>query len=462
MFQSSVYQERRTRLMREAPEGLILLLGNEESPMNYAGNPYPFRQDSSFAYYVGLDQPGMAAVLDPEFQRVILFGEEATTDQIVWMGPIESLKNRAARSGIEEVQPPTELGPTLQRALDQRRTVHYLPPYRADNQIKVHQMLGIPLKQVVDQASESLIRAVVAQRSVKTEAEIREMERAVNITAAMHLAAMEGARPGILEADLLGIVEGVALAGEGYPAYPVILTVNGQFLHNHAHHNTLRSGQLVLGDFGAATSGHYAADITRTFTVDPSFSPRQREIYQIVLDAQQAALSACRPGIAFRDVHLRAAEVITGGLQQLGLMKGDVQESVKQGAHALFFPHGLGHMIGLDVHDMEDLGEQHVGYGEEFNRSPQFGLKALRLARTLQPGFTLTVEPGVYFIPQLIEQWRSERHLEQFIRYDKLESYLDFGGIRIEDNILITNDGHRLLGAPIPKGLEEVETVRRR
>ncbi|HQU58661.1 MAG TPA: M24B family metallopeptidase, partial [Saprospiraceae bacterium] len=340
------------------------------------------------------------------------------------------------------------------------RSIHFLPPYRGENMIQLSQWLGIPASELRQQASEELVKAVVSLVSIKGPEEVAEMEKAVNITRAMHLAAMRAARPGIKEAQLAGIVEGIALGAGGQLSYPAILTVNGQTLHNHYHGNVLKSGQLVLGDFGAETSTHYAGDITRTFPVDKTFTTKQKEIYNLVLDTEVSCIEACKPGIRYLDVHLMAARKMAGGLKDLGLMKGDTEEAVQQGAHALFFPHGLGHMLGMDVHDMEGLGEDLVGYDGELQRSTQFGLKSLRLARALQPGFVLTVEPGIYFIPELIGLWQKEGRFKEFINYKKVNEYLDFSGVRIEDNVLITEDGHRILGERIAKTVEEVEEER--
>jgi Xaa-Pro aminopeptidase len=287
------------------------------------------------------------------------------------------------------------------------------------------------------------------------------MEKAVTISGQMHIAAMRGAMVGIKEAQLAGIVEGIAIGAGGDLAYPAILTVNGQTLHNHYHGNTLQSGQLILGDFGAETAMHYAGDITRTFPVDKQFTEQQKHIYQLVLQAEMAAIEALKPGVPYRDIHLMAARIMADGLKDLGLMKGDMEAAVAEGAHALFFPHGLGHMLGLDVHDMEDLGEDYVGYTDQIKRSEQFGLRSLRLGRELEAGFVLTVEPGLYFIPELIDQWQAAGKHKDFINYDKVADYRDFSGVRIEDNVLITEDGYRVLGEPIPKTVAEVEALRR-
>ena len=305
-----------------------------------------------------------------------------------------------------------------------------------------------------------MIKGVIALAAIKNEEEIQEMHKAVNVSGAMHVAAIKAARAGIKEAQLAGIVEGIALANEMRTAYPVILSTNGQILHNHYHGNTLQAGQLVLGDFGAESTMHYAGDLTRTFPVDKTFTSQQKDIYAIVLDAEVKSIAALKPGRKYIDIHLAAAKIIAEGLKSLGIMKGDMDEAVAKGAHALFFPHGLGHMIGLDVHDMEDLGENYVGYAENEKRSEQFGLKSLRLAKELQTGFVLTVEPGIYFIPELIDKWSAEKQHTDFINYEKLTAYRKFGGIRIEDNVVITNDSHQVLGNPVPKTIAEIEALR--
>ena len=460
MFDTNTYIERRHRLQAQLDSGLILLMGNNESPMNYADNTYRFRQDSHFLYFFGLDSAGLAGLIDIDEQKTTIYGDELTIEHIVWMGPQPTLAERARGVGVNDTLPYGALEGKLRDALNQGRPVHFLPPYRAENQILLSQWMDIPINSVRARSSEALIKAVVSLVSIKSPEEVAEMEKAVNITRAMHLAAMRRARPGILEAELAGIVEGIALAADGQLSYPAILTVNGQTLHNHYHGNTLKEGQLVLGDFGAETPTHYAGDITRTFPVSKTFSTRQKEIYKIVLDTEVACIEALRPGIRYKDVHLEAARMITEGLKALGIMKGDTNEAVQAGAHALFFPHGLGHMIGMDVHDMEGLGEDYVGYAGELERSSQFGLKSLRLARTLQPGFVLTVEPGIYFIPELIDMWQEERKHWEFINYEKVQQYRNFSGIRIEDNVLITESGHQILGQPIPKTIQEVEAER--
>ncbi|NUN99840.1 MAG: aminopeptidase P family protein [Saprospiraceae bacterium] len=460
LFGATTYAERRKRLQQAIPSGIILLMGNEESPCNYTDNVYPYRQDSNFLYFLGIDQPGLAAIIDVDAGKTILFGDDPDIMHIVWMGALPSMSELATAAGGAETMPYSRMESYLSDARSKGRSIHYLPPYRAENSIKLSVWTGIPLNGLAAGASVPLIEAIVALRAHKSEEEIAQMEQAVNTSGLMHIAAMKAARPGMKEYELVGLVESIARAGGGALPYTVILSVNGQILHNHYYGNTLHPGQLVLGDFGAETGMHYAGDITRTFPADQQFTTRQKEIYQIVLDTEVAAIQSLKPGIRYLDVHLAAGRQIAEGMKSLGLMKGDSDAAVAAGAHALFFPHGLGHMIGLDVHDMEDLGENYVGYGSEVTRSTQFGLRSLRLARALQPGFVLTVEPGIYFIPELINLWRKEKLHTEFINYEKLEAYYDFGGIRIEDNVLITTEGHRVLGNPIPKTIAEVEALR--
>ncbi|MFQ5721960.1 MAG: aminopeptidase P family protein [Candidatus Aminicenantales bacterium] len=459
MFEAKIYQQRRHRLKEQIKEGLILFLGNEESPMNYPSNPYPFRQDSSFLYFFGLDMPGLAAIVDVEADQEILFGEEVSVEDIVWMGILPSLKERASWAGIEEVAPQKDLGKKLKAALQKGQKIHYLPPYRPEVALKIEELLGINHVLVKDYSSRELIKAVVAQRSIKIKEEIEEMEKAHKVTYEMHTTAMRMARPGIYEREIVGKIEGIAYSYGFSLSFPTILTINGQILHNHDHSNILNEGRLLVNDSGAESALHYAADITRTFPVSGQFSPAQREIYEIVLKGQEEAINSIKPGLKFKDIHLKAAKIMASGLKEIGLMTGDIEEAVSQGAHALFFPHGLGHMVGLDVHDMEDLGEEFVGYDEETKRSQQFGLAYLRFARELQPGMVMTVEPGIYFIPALIDQWAAEKKLEQFINYQKVNQYRDFGGIRIEDNVLVTEEGHRVLGKSIPKTVKELEEI---
>ena len=459
MFSANTYKERRQRLRTQVSSGLILLLGNDESPMNYRDNPYPFRQDSSFLYFFGLSYPGLVGVIDVEEGRDIILGRELTVEDIVWMGKQPSLEEKCARAGVKETLPLTDIKDLLAAARLRKRPIHFLPPYRCEHILKLSDWLEMPPEQVEKSASVELITAVVDQRNKKTPEEIEEIEKAVDISADMHLTAMRMVRPGITEAEIAAAVQQVALAAGGQLSFPIIATVNGQILHNHSHDNILQSGQMFLLDAGAETAMGYAGDLSSTIPVDKHFTSRQKEIYQICLEAHEAAIAALQPGVPFKNIHLLACRVIAQGLKDMGFMKGDVEEAVAAGAHALFFPCGTGHMMGLDVHDMENLGEKYVGYGGK-EKSTQFGLKSLRLARELEPGFVITIEPGIYFIPELIDMWKAEAKFTQFINYDKVETYKDFGGLRNEEDFLITEDGYRLLGKPIPKTIEEVEAMK--
>lgn len=459
MFDSKIYTDRRNRLKEQVKSGLILFLGNEESPMNYQDNPYHFRQDSSFLYFFGLDSPGLAAVIDIDENKDIIFGDDVDVEDIIWMGSQPLMKDRASRVGVEEAVPIDRLEEILKLTADQGRKIHYLPPYRPETSLKIEKLLGIHPLKAKENASKELTKAVVAQRSVKIKEEIEQIEEALNVTYEMYMAAMNMVKPGLYERDLVGQMEGIAIASGCYPSFPIILTINGQILHNHFHGNVLKEGRLIVNDAGAESPMHYASDITRTFPVSGRFTQKQKEIYEIVLDTQETAIQAVKPNIKYKDIHVKAAKTIATGLKGLGLMQGDVDEAVKSGAHALFFPHGLGHMMGLDVHDMEDIGENLVGYDKKIKRSEQFGLAYLRLAKELQPGFVLTAEPGIYFIPALIDKWLAEKKLTQFINYEKVNEYRDFGGVRIEDDVLVTEEGYRVLGKPIPKTIEKIEEI---
>lgn len=457
MFSIDIYKERRNKLKKAVGNGLILFLGNEEVGMNYKDNTYHFRQDSSFLYFFGLDKPGLAAIINVDEDIEIIIGNEPTIDDIVWMGTQPSLTEIAAQTGINKAAESNSLKVFIQKALSSGQTVHYLPPYRSDAVIRLSDILEIPIPKISDGASVALIKAVIAQRAYKSGLEVSEIDKAVNISNEMHLAAIRYSRENVTEKYVAGIVEGLALSAGGNIAYPVIYTVNGQTLHNHPTSDILKKGQLVLCDCGAETSMHYAGDLTRTFPVDQKFSPLQKEVYEIVLKAEQAAANALTPGIRFLDVHKLACEHLVDGLKQLGLMKGDAKDAVKEGAHTLFFQCGLGHMMGLDVHDMEDLGEQYVGYSEGMLKRKEFGLKSLRLGRELEAGFVLTVEPGLYFIPELMDMWQGQGKLRDFINYDKLDAFRNFGGARVEENFLITENGYQLLGDPLIKSVADIE-----
>jgi Xaa-Pro aminopeptidase len=459
MFPRQTYESRRSTLISRFDGGLLLLLGNSESPMNYADNCYPFRQDSTFLYYLGLDQPDLAAVMDVDAGTTVLFGDELTIDHIVWMGDLPSLASRAERVGVTDTRPRGELAELLGRAVTAGRAVHFLPPYRGETKLQLQHLLALAPEEVSQEASVTFIQAVVAQRAHKSAEEVEEIERAVATSVGMHEAAIRMIRPGMREMDIAAAVESMALAAGGRVAFPVIATINGQTLHNHFHGNTLSEGDLFLLDTGAETAMGYAGDLTTTFPVSPRFSQRQKAIQEIVLGAYDAAVAALAPGVPNRQVHFAACRAIFEGMKALGIMKGDTEEALAAGAHAMVMPHGIGHMMGLDVHDMENLGEAYVGYAGEA-RSTQFGLKSLRLARPLEPGFVLTVEPGIYFIPQLMDLWRAEGRHTSFIDYDELVKWKDFGGVRTEEDYLITPDGARRLGPRKPQTVEEIEKLR--
>jgi Xaa-Pro aminopeptidase len=458
MFPRDIYIRRREILKKSVKSGLLLFLGNEESPMNYPANQYTFRQDSSFLYYWGIDAPGLAAILDIDSGTETLFGDDPTVADIVWTGPQPLLRDKAESVGVSQALPMAQLKDSLAQAVGTGRCVHYLPPYRAENILKIERLLGMHPSFAKTYASVDFTKAVVAQRSIKAAEEIVEIEEAINITCEMQTYAMKATRAGMVEREVAGAMHGIALARGGDLAFPIIFSIHGETLHNHYHGNVMQNGNIVVNDCGAESKLRYAGDLTRTFPVSGKFTDRQKDLYRIVLDAQQKALAAIRPGVAHRDIHLLAARTLASGLKQLGLMKGDVDEAVAQGAHAMFFQCGLGHMMGLDVHDMEDLGEQHVGY-QGVQRSQQFGLCYLRLAKPLLAGFVITSEPGIYIIPELIDQWKAEHKNEQFINYDLLERYRDFGGIRIEDDVLVTETGCRMLGKPVPKTVADVEAA---
>ena len=457
MFKAETYVFRRKDLVKKVNSGLILMPGNNDMPMNYAANCYPFRQDSSFLYYFGLDLRGLVAVIDVEENKSIIFGNDLDLDDIIWMGPQPSLNNQAYGVGIEHVQPLENLQNVLKKARDSGRQIHFLPPYREEQIFQLISLLEIERELLSGMASRELIAAVIEQRSIKSQEEIEEIERAQHVTYEMHTMAMRMAKPGIYESDIAGMIEGIAISLGGRVSFPVILSNRSEILHNNYHGNILHDGDMVINDSGAETEMHYASDITRTFPVNGKFTSRQKDIYEIVLQSQLEAIQAVKPGQKNKDLHLKAATIIATGLKDLGLMKGAVEDAVQQGAHALFFPHGLGHMLGLDVHDMENLGEDNVGYNSEIKRSDQFGLAYLRLAKNLQPGFVITIEPGIYFIQELIRKFKKENKYGEFINYDMIEEYSGFGGIRIEDDVVVTDDGFSVVGKPIPKTVAEIE-----
>ena len=459
MFTKDTYVHRRKRLKQKLQSGVVLIVGNDESAMNYPDNPYEFRQDSSFLYFFGLDGPGLVGVIDIDGGKEIIFGDDITIEDIIWMGPQPKLADRAQAVGITETTGLGQLGEMLGEAAQADRRVHFLPQYRGDNIVKLHRLLSIPAAEINDNVSVELIRAVVEQRSVKSGEEVEELENALEICHAMQTAAMKACKPGLVERQVAGLMAGLVAGRGSNLSFPTIFTTHGETLHNHYHGNVMQAGDIIINDSGAESALHYAGDITRTIPVSGKFTDRQKDVYMIVFNAQTAAMNAMLPGVPFKEIHLFAGEILASGLKDLGLMKGDVKQAVAAGAHALFFQCGLGHMIGLDVHDMEGLGEDYVGYTDTIKRNPQFGLRSLRLGRQLQVGFAVTVEPGLYFIPQLIDLWKAENKLDQFIDYSEVEKFRDFGGVRLEDDVLVTADGCRVLGKAIPRSIEEVEAV---
>ncbi len=458
MFEGKIYVERREQLRKSLGSGLALFIGNTETPMNYSANPFHFRQDSSFLYYFGLDYPDLAAVIDVDEGVDTVFGDDLTVDDIIWTGPQPTLQEKCRSVGVERSTALAGLENVLKEAAGKGRKIHFLPQYKAESIIALAGLINLKPNQVNSHVSVDFIKAVVAQRNVKITEEIEQIESALDVAYEMHTTAMRMAKPGLVEREISGLMEGIALSKGNSVSFPVIFSVHGETLHNHYHGNIMKEGDILVNDCGAESLMHYASDITRTIPVSGKFTDQQKEIYNIVLEANLTAISEIKPGKRYLDIHMNAAKIIAGSLKDLGFMKGDVNEAVEAGAHAMFFPHGLGHMMGLDVHDMENLGEDYVGYDESIKRSDQFGTAYLRLAKELKPGYVITVEPGLYFIPELIDKWKSENKFTQFINYNKVEEYRDFGGMRIEDDVLVSENGSRVLGKPVPKTVEEVES----
>jgi Xaa-Pro aminopeptidase len=459
MFKSEVYTRRRLELHKKIKSGIALFLSNSEAPMNYPDNTYHYRQDSDFLYFFGLDLPGFTGFMDFDSGKDMLFGNDYDMDDIIWMGPQPLVKDLALKCGITDTEPVSKLDEVVKDALSKKRKIHFLPPYRGETKMKLGSLLKENPCQMKTLASVELIKAVISMRSIKEKVEIEEIEKAVDIAYEMHVTAMKMCKPGVREQDIFGTIEGIALSKGGGTSFPVILSINGQTLHNHSHGNILTKGRMMVTDAGAETILHYASDITRTTPVGGKYNSKQKEIYEIVLKANTEAIKATRPGLSNRDLHFMACKIIATEMKTLGLMKGDVDEAVAAGAHALFMPHGLGHMMGLDVHDMEALGENFIGYNDDVKRSTQFGTAFLRFALPYKPGHVFTVEPGCYFIPELIEKWKADGKFKEFLNYNRIEEYMSIGGIRIEDNVLITENGHKLLGKPIPKTVKEIEEI---
>ena len=452
-FAKEVYQERRARLQKTMGNGLLLFLGNGIASYNYPDNNYMFRQDSTFLYLFGLDYEGLAAVIDVDNDRTIIFGDELTIDDIIWTGVQPTIAEKAAGVGVTETRPMAELQTYVQNAMKQNQQVHFIPPYRGHTIMWLWELVGKDAQPSLD-----LIYALADMRNHKSAEEIEEIAKAVDITVKMHETAIRMVRPGVTEKEVAAAICEVAQREGYYLSFPTIATNHGETLHNHGYIHTLQDGDMLLLDAGAETEMHYAGDCTTTMPVGATFTERQKAVHDILLDTYQKAGQMIRPGITYRECHVAAWANIAEGLKGLGLMKGDAMEAAEAGAVAMFMPHGLGHMMGMDVHDMENLGQRYVGYTDTELPSDQFGLCYLRCGRELEEGFVMTDEPGIYFIPALIDDWKSQHKFEDFINYDLLDTYRDFGGIRIEDDILITKDGCRFLGeSRIPYHPNDVE-----
>lgn len=459
MFTKETYIRRRTQLKHLVKQGLIILPGNNASPANYPANGYsPFRQDSSFLYYFGLEREGLTGVIDVDEDRETLVGDDIDIEDIVWFGAVDSVETMAARAGVAHTAPTKALSAICKKAVDEGRKVHFLPPYRHDTMIMLSDLLGIHPSKQREEASVDLIKAVVSMRSVKEKQEIEEIEKACAIGYAMHTTAMRMAKAGVTEKYIAGHVDGIANSLGSKVSFATIFTQHGEIMHGAPTMAELQNGRLVLCDAGAENVNGYCSDHTRTYPVSGKLDSRQQEIYSIVEACHDYVLQVAKPGIKWYDVHMAVCKMMTDCLKAIGLMKGDTEAAVRAGAHAMFLPHGLGHMMGMDVHDMEGLGQNYVGFDDEVQPSTQFGTNCLRIGRRLQEGFVVTDEPGIYFIPALIDDWKARGLHKDFINYSLLDTYKDFGGIRIEDDLLITSDGCRFLGAERipyhPKDLE--------
>ena len=459
LFSKQTYIARRAILRQRIEHGIVLIFGNNESPMNYPSNSYKFRQDSTFLYYFGLQRDGLVGVIDADSGDEWLIGDDIDIEDIVWFGSVDSVADMAAQTGALKSGPMSRLDSLVHDARDSGREIHFLPPYRHDQMIQLMDLMGIHPRDQRAKASLRLIHAVVEQRLVKTSEEVAEIERACAIGYEMHITAMRMCRPGVTEQEIAGRISGIASSRGCITSFPSILSMHGEIMHGYPSPQPLEAGRLMLCDCGAETNENYCSDNTRTTPINGRFDARQRDIYQIVVDAHDRAFEIARPGMKWWDVHFEAARVITEGLKALGLMKGNTDDALEAGAHAMFFPHGLGHAMGMDVHDMEGLGQTYVGFDDEVRpRLDQFGTNALRFGRRLREGYVMTDEPGIYFIPALIDEWRAKGHCADFLNFDAIERYKDFGGIRIEDDLLITADGCRYLGEKmIPYHVDELE-----
>lgn len=467
MFSKEVYARRRQTLVAkmadsaaEGKRGIALFIGNTEAPAQYKDNCYKFRQDSTWLYFFGIDQPLYAAIIDLDNGNETIFANDVEIGDIIWMGPQPSVASVAASVGVEKSAPYTDLNAAVAKVLAEGRPVHFVKPSRYYNTMKIASLLGCGTDEVAGRFSLALTKAIISMRLVKEDCEIEAIDDACNLGYEMHTVARNSIVPGIIEQEIVGKMDGVTLSKGWGVSFPTILTQHGETLHNHLHDKIIEPGKLMVIDAGAESNVHYASDFTRTYPTSGKFTAKQREIYQIVCDCNEFAFSMTRPGISYREVHLKTMHLMLEELRALDIVRGDVQDMVEAGIAGLFMPHGLGHNMGLDVHDMEDYGENYVGYDDDQSRSPQLGLGSLRMARKLVPGNVITDEPGIYFIPALIEKWKSEKTDQGFVNYQKLESYYDFGGIRLEDDVLVTTDGARRLGKKrLPISPDDVEAA---
>lgn len=467
MFSKDVYARRRQTLVAkmadsaaEGKRGIALFIGNTEAPAQYKDNCYKFRQDSTWLYFFGIDQPLYAAIIDLDNGNETIFANDVEIGDIIWMGPQPSVASVAASVGVEKSAPYTDLNAAVAKVLAEGRPVHFVKPSRYYNTMKIASLLGCGTDEVAGRFSLALTKAIISMRLVKEDCEIEVIDDACNLGYEMHTVARNSIVPGIIEQEIVGKMDGVTLSKGWGVSFPTILTQHGETLHNHLHDKIIEPGKLMVIDAGAESNVHYASDFTRTYPTSGKFTAKQREIYQIVCDCNEFAFSMTRPGISYREVHLKTMHLMLEELRALDIVRGDVQDMVEAGIAGLFMPHGLGHNMGLDVHDMEDYGENYVGYDDDQSRSPQLGLGSLRMARKLVPGNVITDEPGIYFIPALIDKWKTEKTDQGFVNYSKLESYYDFGGIRLEDDVLVTADGARRLGKErLPISPDDVEAA---
>ncbi|HBM15748.1 MAG TPA: Xaa-Pro aminopeptidase [Lentisphaeria bacterium] len=445
MFTSTIYQSRRNILSSKIKNGIVLLIGNTNSPLDYKANSYPFHQDDTFRYYFGINKADYAGVIDLDSGEEILFGNKYTIEDKIWSSNLPDLNELAFSAGIEKSKNIRELQIYISSQIEKKRLIHHIPYARAENINLITGLLGYY------NPSSVLVDSIIEQRIVKSEEEVNEIEDAITVSGKIYDVARKLSIPGKKESEILSAMLYKTALSETTTSFAPIVTVRGETLHNESRENILKENDLLLIDFGIFSKEGYASDNTRTFPVGGEFTSLQKDIYSIVLNAQLKAIDTVKPGLNNLEVHKTACLTIADGLKSLGLMNGNVQDAVESGAHALFFPHGIGHLLGLTTHDMEVFGEDLVGYGKGLKRSSQFGLRSLRLARELREGFVLTIEPGIYFIPQLIDIWQSENKCKDFINYDKLQTFRQFGGIRIEDDVIVTKTSSRVLGKPIPK-----------